>query len=39
MMLTKMDAQSFNKEVIIGSSSHCLLGRDCITDEIFQFLV
>ena len=29
MMVTMMDAQSFSKEVGIGSSSHCLLGRDC----------
>ena len=28
-MGTMMDAQSFSKEVGIGSSSHCLLGRDC----------
>jgi len=26
---TRMDAQSFSKEVGIGSSSHCFLGRDC----------
>src|SRR6218665_3959906 len=29
MMGTRMDAQSFSKEVGIGSSLHCLLGRDC----------
>ena len=29
MMGTRMDAQSFSKKVGIGSSSHCLLGRDC----------
>ena len=26
---TRIDAQSFNREVDIGSSSHYLLGRDC----------
>ena len=26
---TRMDAQSFSKEVGIGSSSHCLLESDC----------
>src|SRR6218665_2608946 len=29
MMGTRMDAQSFSKEVGIGSGSHCLLGRYC----------
>jgi len=29
MMGTRMDAQSFSKEEGIGSSLHCLLGRDC----------
>ena len=29
MMGTRIDAQSFSKEVGIGSSSHCLFGRDC----------
>ena len=29
IMGTRMDAQPFSKEVGIGSSSHCLLGRDC----------
>ena len=29
IMGTRIAAQSFNKEVGIGSSSHCLLGRDC----------
>jgi len=29
MMGTRIDAQSFSKEVGTGSSSHCLLGRDC----------
>src|SRR6218665_1803506 len=29
MMGTRIDAQSFSKEVGIGSSSHCLLRRDC----------
>ena len=26
---TRIDAQSFSKDVGIGSSLHCLLGRDC----------
>ena len=31
MTRTRIDAQSFSKEVHVGmgSSSHCLLGRDC----------
>ena len=29
MMGTRIDAQSFNKEVGMGSSFHCLFGRDC----------
>jgi len=29
MMGTRIDAQSFNKEVGMGSSSHCLFGREC----------
>ena len=29
MMETSIDAQSFSKEVGIGSSLHCLLGRGC----------
>ena len=29
MMGPRIDAQSFSKKVGIGSSSHCLLGRDC----------
>jgi len=29
MIGTRTDAQSFNKEVGIGSSSHCLFGREC----------
>jgi len=29
MMGTRMDSQSFSKEVGIGSSLHSLLGRDC----------
>ena len=29
MMGTRIDEQSFSKEVGIGSSSHCLFGRDC----------
>jgi len=27
--MTRIGAQSFSKEAAIGSSSHCLLGRDC----------
>ena len=29
MMGIRIDAQSFSKEVGIGTSSHCLLERDC----------
>jgi len=29
MMGTRIDAQSFSKEVGIGSSSHCFFRRDC----------
>jgi len=29
IMGTRIDAQSFSKEVGIGSSLNCLLGRDC----------
>jgi hypothetical protein len=29
MMGTRIDAQSLNKEVGMGSSAHCLFGRDC----------
>jgi hypothetical protein len=29
MVGTRIDAQSFNKDVGMGSSSHCLFGRDC----------
>ena len=41
MMGTRIDAHSFSKEVGIGSSSHCLLGRDCncITGNIFKSLM